>query len=395
MHRIMAAIEFTTVYDMFRHIDMARTDTLNFHSVHPADMAVIDDQRYRRRKSFRIRKYQATLATLTITVRTFLYDILHGELYSEITLDVARMQLREELWSQADDDDVMSRGYVYRNSTDGEGGKNGNGNGNGNVNGNGNTFWDRNREKNWGKNRGGESDCRRLTVLESGEADSTGRPESRLDPANQWPTLVVLAGVTQEIEHMREDMRWWFRASGHEVKIVVLAKLRREPDKIREILLEKWVEGCVRLNCNGNSVGGGSNGEATSSSRKTMIGRNSFSAFQTTIAAKMGGGKQHQKQKHRKHKHKQELELGLGLELEQGQQVFGPLCDQVIRIRQSPDVGDTHADRFKPESYSVEGGGLKLEFWRLFLREPYLEGGERDVDIGVEDLKLYAANVFM
>ena len=56
---------------------------------------------------------------------------------------------------------------------------------------------------------------------------------------DDWPTLVVEAGHSESLNRLRDDMRWWFLASNHDVKIVILAKFdyRR-----RHILLERWEE---------------------------------------------------------------------------------------------------------------------------------------------------------
>ena len=72
---------------------------------------------------------------------------------------------------------------------------------------------------------------------DGGEGDSTGTPTSQ--PINSWPTLVIEAGDSESLEALREDMQWWFSASNHQVKIVLLAKLDRRG---RRIILEKWVE---------------------------------------------------------------------------------------------------------------------------------------------------------
>ncbi|KAK4218434.1 hypothetical protein QBC37DRAFT_305998 [Rhypophila decipiens] len=71
---------------------------------------------------------------------------------------------------------------------------------------------------------------------ECGEGDST---ECLLKSGIKWPALVILAGDFETINELREDMRWWFRASDHAVKIAVLAKFDRQKE---HILLENWEE---------------------------------------------------------------------------------------------------------------------------------------------------------
>ncbi|EHK51033.1 hypothetical protein TRIATDRAFT_181083, partial [Trichoderma atroviride IMI 206040] len=38
---------------------------------------------------------------------------------------------------------------------------------------------------------------------------------------------------------LRDDMRWWFSASDHQVKIVLLAKFDH---RLQQILIERWEE---------------------------------------------------------------------------------------------------------------------------------------------------------
>jgi len=53
---------------------------------------------------------------------------------------------------------------------------------------------------------------------------------------NDWPTLVVEPGYSESLNHVRDDMRWWFSESKHDVKIVILAKFDH---RRRCILLER------------------------------------------------------------------------------------------------------------------------------------------------------------
>lgn len=74
---------------------------------------------------------------------------------------------------------------------------------------------------------------------DGGEGDSTGGPRPQRSGGRDWPTLVIEAGHSQTLEALRRDMRWWFGASNHQVKIVLLAKFNHDQ---WEIILEKWVE---------------------------------------------------------------------------------------------------------------------------------------------------------
>ncbi|KAK5656342.1 hypothetical protein OQA88_4722 [Cercophora sp. LCS_1] len=72
-----------------------------------------------------------------------------------------------------------------------------------------------------------------------GEGDSAGGPRPEREGKGNWPTLVNESGHSETLPELHKDMQWWFRASNHEVKIVILAKF---DDQQHHILLEKWEE---------------------------------------------------------------------------------------------------------------------------------------------------------
>ncbi|KAL7619898.1 hypothetical protein AAE478_010445 [Parahypoxylon ruwenzoriense] len=74
---------------------------------------------------------------------------------------------------------------------------------------------------------------------DGGEGDSTGGPEPERAAKDAWPTLMIEAGDSEPLSDLRNDMRWWFSASGHQVKIIILAKFEHTH---RAIILEKWEE---------------------------------------------------------------------------------------------------------------------------------------------------------
>ncbi|KAM7219833.1 hypothetical protein V8F06_004867 [Rhypophila decipiens] len=76
----------------------------------------------------------------------------------------------------------------------------------------------------------------------SGEGDSSGGPKPQR--LNGWPTLIVEAGHSQTMKQLHNDMRWWFSASNHDVKIILLVKMYL-PTK--EIHIEKWQETVPQL----------------------------------------------------------------------------------------------------------------------------------------------------
>lgn len=74
---------------------------------------------------------------------------------------------------------------------------------------------------------------------DGGEGDSAGGPKPARHGPNAWPTLIIEAGASQSRRELRNDMHWWFAASNHDVKIVILIKFKQQQ---RQILLEKWEE---------------------------------------------------------------------------------------------------------------------------------------------------------
>lgn len=75
----------------------------------------------------------------------------------------------------------------------------------------------------------------------SGEGDASGHPtQPGQNSSRRWPTLVIEAGYSQSLANLQEDMRWWFRESNHQVKIVLLVKMY--PGPLRQIAIEHWRE---------------------------------------------------------------------------------------------------------------------------------------------------------
>ena len=73
----------------------------------------------------------------------------------------------------------------------------------------------------------------------SGEGDSSGCPDPPREFGDDWPTLIIEAGFSQSLESLQNIMRWWFSASEHQVKIVVLAKMDVQQ---HTITIEKYTE---------------------------------------------------------------------------------------------------------------------------------------------------------
>lgn len=74
---------------------------------------------------------------------------------------------------------------------------------------------------------------------DGGEGDSSGGPVPVRGLNDSWPTLVIEAGTSESLSALHDDMRWWFSASNHDVKIVLLAKFDRRNQKL---ILQRWEE---------------------------------------------------------------------------------------------------------------------------------------------------------
>ncbi|PKK41601.1 hypothetical protein CI102_13963, partial [Trichoderma harzianum] len=75
-------------------------------------------------------------------------------------------------------------------------------------------------------------------LLSSGEANLAGRP-SFLRPSilHDWPTIVVDFGPSNSMPLLRKKASWWFRASRHDVKVVLLFEVNTSTG---DITIEQW-----------------------------------------------------------------------------------------------------------------------------------------------------------
>ena len=74
---------------------------------------------------------------------------------------------------------------------------------------------------------------------DASEGDSCGGPNPARENKGAWPTLMVKAGDSEPLGALRDDMRWWFSASDHQVNIVLLTKF----DHLHQrIIIERWEE---------------------------------------------------------------------------------------------------------------------------------------------------------
>ncbi|TRX96063.1 hypothetical protein FHL15_003205 [Xylaria flabelliformis] len=160
-----------------------------FDAVRQVDVPLADfeDLSLREKRPFRIRRYHADQGLLILTIPTDLHEALHLELWNEYSAKLAQNNQRRD-WKAIGSTTFRSRG---RHSGDG------------------------------------------------GEGDSSGGPVSERGPKGSWPTLVIEAGDSESSSALRDDMRWWFSASNHDVKIVLLTKFDHQN---QTIIIERWEE---------------------------------------------------------------------------------------------------------------------------------------------------------
>jgi hypothetical protein len=196
-------LEFGNVYDLFKSIKTTVGDILIVTSRYTSEKAMafswltrrtdvtvsdfeeIDAHREKMHRKFRLRRFEVEKKILVITIPTAEHEKLHRVLYGQFFIIKLHEQGLNFRWEMVEGTTLRARGHP-----------------------------------------GGDG----------GEADSSGRP---LDPPGIWPTLVIEAGDSETLAELRKDMRWWFEASDHQVKIVLLAKLERVRQRI---ILEKWEE---------------------------------------------------------------------------------------------------------------------------------------------------------
>ncbi|KAK3374025.1 hypothetical protein B0T24DRAFT_657689 [Lasiosphaeria ovina] len=141
----------------------------------------------KRRYKFRFRRYDSNSQILIITITTDIYKALHLGIYMRYYAQLVRNGT-DESWKDIGTTKFRQQGHP------GGGGSQG---------------------------------------------DSTGSPRPERVGAGKWPTLVIESGYSETLPELHKDMQWWFQASNHEVKIVILAKF---DDQQHHILLEKWEE---------------------------------------------------------------------------------------------------------------------------------------------------------
>lgn len=199
-------IRFTNVQSLFHTISSTPGDILvvtgsatfsssaiasctNFVDVSPGHFAEIERERERTKPSrrFRFRRYESNSRILVITIPTKVHEKLHLGLYDKYNDHLAQRCIKRT-WDSIGSATLRRQGHP-----------------------------------------GGDA----------GEGDSTGFPIPDRIRVEDWPTLVIEAGDSESLPRLHDDMRWWFTASNHDVKIVLLAKFDHRQHLI---LLERWEE---------------------------------------------------------------------------------------------------------------------------------------------------------
>ncbi|KAH8888733.1 hypothetical protein GQ53DRAFT_653456 [Thozetella sp. PMI_491] len=180
----MPTIQFTNIEDLFEAVKQVQGDFLIVQKVPPADF---EELCLREKRPFRIRRYHASKGILIITIPTKLHEALHLELHRKYDHKLVRNNQED--------------GWIVIGST---------------------TFRPRGHP-------GGDG----------GEGDSSGGPIPARHFNDAWPTLVIEAGDSESLSALRDDMKWWFSASDHLVKIVLLTKFDHQNQRI---IIERWEE---------------------------------------------------------------------------------------------------------------------------------------------------------
>ncbi len=178
-------IIFTDLSALFSHLETLQdVDALVVGDVTAANFRTIEEQRDASGRKYHL-FYFANVGRLIITLPTFEHVRLHFAIYSEIKSQIVLMGVHES-WM-----DTLDARYSQPSPNN-----------------------------------------------SSGEGDSSGYPEDQRD-LGDWPTLVVEGGYTQTMASLRAKMRWWFAASDHKVKVVILVKMGTPEAAIH---IEKWAE---------------------------------------------------------------------------------------------------------------------------------------------------------
>lgn len=106
--------------------------------------------------------------------------------------------------------------------------------------------------------------------LQQPKSTPAGGTETEPD---DWPSIVIIHAPHQYLSWLRRDVRRWFVASGHEVKIVLLIQWSG-PDPQQDTIIERWEEeqeGVVGMEIDGLAREEGTEKQASTSKRKEEV----------------------------------------------------------------------------------------------------------------------------
>ncbi|KAM0253944.1 hypothetical protein ACHAQJ_007067 [Trichoderma viride] len=194
---VVPVVRFINGKQLFHDIDAT------MGSVSPAAFGMLERKREAQGRKSRFSSYDEDSRMLLVTLGTGVHEALACGLYiDEIFMRIVTMKLNREWCTKG------ATSYYHGGLCSGEeGGSRSIGDGNG---------------------RGS-----------SGEGDSSGAPRPERRNKEAYPTIVMEAGCTRPLSIMQTKAKWWFKASNHDIKIVLLAKLYQ---KQRTIVLEVWEE---------------------------------------------------------------------------------------------------------------------------------------------------------
>ncbi len=180
-------MSFTTATDVFARLETTGGDVLTVSNVPPHAVQDMDREREARGRKVRF-FYFAEHKLLIVTIPTGPHEEMHAHLEGWFLAEVSRMGLFSS-WRR-----TAARRFPEIPSTG-----------------------------------------------SSGEGDSGGQPLPARRRKGAWPTLVFESGYSQTLQSLRMKMRFWFTRSGHEVRIVLLAKAF-PGSREKRILFEQWQE---------------------------------------------------------------------------------------------------------------------------------------------------------
>ncbi|KAK4141890.1 uncharacterized protein C8A04DRAFT_38796 [Dichotomopilus funicola] len=178
-------VKFTTIKELFQVIDKTRSDVLIASDISPKDVDEIHSARDKAGRGFRLSYISPLTEKMLITIPSRPHEAAHENIHKFIMFRIYGMGL-DDRWS--------TEGATRYKSSE--------------IQGSGS------------------------------EPDKAGKPIPER-PEDGWPTLVIEAGYSQSMASLRATMEWWFRASNHEVKIVLLIKVNQIQ---QSLVIERWEE---------------------------------------------------------------------------------------------------------------------------------------------------------